>query len=394
MILLFSRNIYKFLLPLFINNLQSLNTVKILHISGAKSWGGNEQQLIITIPEIKKHNFDSYIFGVPNSPLHNVCIKKGFHFICCKSNKLNKPINYKFLKETIIELKPDLLHLHTSDSVTLFVVSDLLYKLRIPTVFSKKGVSRNVSFLSKLKYNYKNIDKVLCVSETVKTHFNDILKVKNQSKLCVVYDGVSDKSHLKENVINLRKEHNLDGSVRIIGNIANHTKAKDLKTLIETVNVLINIKKMSNLHVFQIGSFSKLTNELKDLVEEYQLRNYFTFLGFIENASSVLPQFDVFLMTSEREGGPTSVLEAFQNKVAVVSTKVGVVSDMVINGVNGFSAEISNFEELANDVVLILNDDSLKNNIIKEANQLYLDNFTVEKLGSYTSKIYNTVLKK
>lgn len=368
--------------------------MKILHISGARSWGGNEQQLIITIPEIKKYNFDSYVFGVENSPLHNVCIEKEIDFICCKSNKLNKTINYKFLKETIAHLKPDLLHLHTSDSVTLFVVSDLLYNLKIPTVFSKKGVSRNVSFLSKFKYNYKNIDKILCVSETVKNHFKTILKIRNHSKLCVIYDGVAEILEPNKGVIDLKKEYAIDATSKIIGNIANHSKAKDLKTLIRTVNQLVNINKLRDIHVFQIGSFSKLTNELKKLVKEYHLEKYITFLGFTENASLFLPQFDIFVMTSEREGGPTSVLEAFQNKIAVVSTKVGVINDVINNGINGFSTEVSNFKELAKDIEIILRNDSLKIKFIKESYQLYLDNFTAEKLGSNTSKIYNTVLRK
>ncbi len=43
--------------------------MNILHISGATSWGGNEQQLVDTIFGLDKLNVYSYIFFYTNSHL-------------------------------------------------------------------------------------------------------------------------------------------------------------------------------------------------------------------------------------------------------------------------------------------------------------------------------------
>ena len=48
-------------------------TMKILHVSGARGWGGNEQQLIDFIPELEKLGSEHVVFGVSGSILHNRC---------------------------------------------------------------------------------------------------------------------------------------------------------------------------------------------------------------------------------------------------------------------------------------------------------------------------------
>lgn len=367
--------------------------MKILHVTGARGWGGNEQQLVDVIPELNKKDVESIIFGVENSVIHKYAIKHGFTFITCKEEKLNKFKNYKYLKTVVKNVQPDLIHLHTSDSVTVYTVSDLLFRLKTPTVFSKKGISRKMSLLSKYKYNYKNIDKILCVSQVVKEHFEDVIAAKNHDKLCVVYDGVKVVNETTD-FEDIRKTYSIDQNIQIIGNIANHNGAKNLPTLVKTLHVLVNEKQIKNIHLLQVGTFTGATPELKEMVAEYQLEEYITFTDFKENASSLLPQFDVFVMTSVREGGPTSVLEALYKKVPVVSTRVGVVSEAIEDGKNGFIAEVGDYNELANKIEILLNDEALKESFKEISYQKFLDNFTTEKLGVNTFKVYQEVLSK
>jgi glycosyltransferase involved in cell wall biosynthesis len=366
--------------------------MKILHISGARSWGGNEQQLVDVIEELNKYEVENIIYGVRDFDLHQYSISNNISFIPCKDKKLNKFKNYKYLKEITKSLKPDIIHLHTSDSVTVFTIADLIFKLKIPAVFSKKGISRKMSLLSKYKYNYKNINKILCVSQIVKDHFEGVIASKNHDKLCVVYDGVKVVDDFSSTTESIKKTYQIKNNAQIIGNVANHNGAKDLTTFINTLNVLVNDKQIKNIHFLQVGAFTRGTPELKELISKYKLEDYITLTGFVENASSLLSQLDVFLMTSIREGGPTSVLEALYNKVPVVSTRVGVVNEAIKNGVNGFISEIEDYNDLADKIEILLNDESLKKSFTEISYQKFLNNFTSEKLGRNTYKVYQEVL--
>src|SRR5690606_38788110 len=175
-------------------------------------------------------------------------------FIECKDVKLNKFVNYIYLKQVVKKYNPNILHLHTSDSVTGFTISDILFNLKIPTVCSKKGMGKSMSFLSIYKYNYKNINKILCVSQAVKVAMeSEVLKTKNKHKLDVIYEGINVKR-----ITNI-KEQNLHSLVKglknkvVLGNIANHVNAKDLPTLINMMDFLVNYLKIMNVHLVQIG---------------------------------------------------------------------------------------------------------------------------------------------
>lgn len=348
--------------------------MKILHISGAKGWGGNEQQMIDLIPELSKLGVENIVFGVGNSVLQKECEKNEIKFVATKNSKLNNFVNYRYLKTLVQEIEPNLIHLHTSDSLTVFTISDLLFRLKIKAVFSKKGMGSSSSILSKYKYNYKNIATILCVSKNVEKDFSKILLDKNKSKVVVIHDCVSLDIVNSNNNLSFRDQFSIGINDLIVGNIANHTKAKDLETFINTADFLINKLGQKNTRFVQVGEFSDLTNGLLLKVKEKKLEEYLFFTGKIKNAHTFNKQFDVFLMTSQREGGPTSVLEAMLIGVPVVATRVGVLPEIIVDGENGFMSAIKDYKNLAAKLVLLISSQLLRSkftaiNKVKIANE-------------------------
>ena len=365
--------------------------MKILHISGARSWGGNEQQLINLIPELENLGAKNLVFGVDGTRLVNECKRIGAEFISAKKNKLNKFANYKYLKELISVHKPDIVHMHTSDSLTVFTVSDLLFSLKTKAIFAKKGMGASGSFLSKFKYNYKNINTIFCVSNRVKTDFSKILNEKNKHKVIVIHDCVDLNIIEEKAIFDIRKKFEI-ADKKIIGNIANHTAAKDLPTLIDVVFQLVNDYKRDDFVLIQIGEFSKLTPEFQQLISGKNLQKHFIFADKVDRAYSLNPQFDLFVMTSQREGGPSSVLESMLYGTTVVSTNVGVIPDVIIDGKNGFVSDVKDVKALAKTINYILDNPGIKNQIGENASLSIRDYFSAKKIAKQTFDAYQNIL--
>lgn len=366
--------------------------MRILHISGSKGWGGNEQQIVDLIPELNNLGIENIVLGIRNSLLQKECKIKSINFVEVANDKLNKLANYKCLKELTSIIKPDLIHLHTSDSLTFFTISDLLFKLKTKTIFSKKGMGVSGSFLSKLKYNYSGVNSIFCVSKSVENDFSKVLYEKNRFKTTVIHDCVSLEILNYKEEINLRDKFGIDKNHYIVGNIANHTRAKDLYTFINVVDYIVNTLGRKDIVFFQIGEFSKYTADLLEYAKRKQLSNYIIFTDKIKNAFSLDLQFDLFLMTSQREGGPTSLLEAMLIGVPIVSTNVGVVPDVIENGVNGFVSSIGNYEDLAIKVNLLLLDKNLQTKFIQESKKR-IEEFVASKIASQTFLEYRKILE-
>jgi hypothetical protein len=62
---------------------------------------------------------------------------------------------------------------------------------------------------------------------------------------------------------------------------------------------------------------------------------------------------DVYLLTSRVEGGPCTVFEAMACETAVVATRVGAVPELIVDGVNGYSANADDREALVSAIVAL-----------------------------------------
>jgi glycosyltransferase involved in cell wall biosynthesis len=82
-------------------------------------------------------------------------------------------------------------------------------------------------------------------------------------------------------------------------------------------------------------------------------------IGFLDpgtRAADLLPAFDVFVLASRREGIPTAVLEAMACRVAVVTTDVGAVREVVEDGITGLVVQPRDPRALAEAIDGLLRD--------------------------------------
>ena len=64
------------------------------------------------------------------------------------------------------------------------------------------------------------------------------------------------------------------------------------------------------------------------------LRNL-SFAGFVDNVGDYLAALDIFILPSNREGIGSILLDAMEQRLPVIATRVGGVPDIVHDGVNG-----------------------------------------------------------
>ena len=115
---------------------------------------------------------------------------------------------------------------------------------------------------------------------------------------------------------------------------------------------------------------------------------------FQKNAFSFLPQFDTFVVTSEREGGPSSLVEALYYKAPIVSTRVGVVDEVIQDGVNGFSVPIKSPGLMAEKILKIKDAPELKTQFTERSYEIFLQKFTAERYGEATFAVYKDMMQK
>ena len=99
---------------------------------------------------------------------------------------------------------------------------------------------------------------------------------------------------------------------------------------------------------------------------------------------------DLYLVTSRAEGGPKAILESMASGVPLISTKVGMASDIIFDGVNGSLCDIADISNLYQKAINIIEDNDFRNQIINNGLSTAMD-YSWEKIAQlYYEKLYKS----
>ncbi|PTX42363.1 glycosyltransferase involved in cell wall biosynthesis [Christiangramia gaetbulicola] len=365
--------------------------IKILHLSAVKNWGGGENHIENLCSELNEIDpeIENTILCVRNSAFHKKIKNSRFQV---ESAPLTIKMDLRYAGKILSlskKQKIDLIHIHDSTALTLAIMATKLGKLP-PYVLSKK-----TSFPIKdrgrtlYKYNHENIKRIFCVSKETQRITSE--KIEDPSKLTTIYHGTSlDKKN--KHSLDLREEFKIPGSKVLVGTIANHIRAKNLNTWIEMIDYLVNRKKINDFHFVLIGSHTNRTPAYKDKLKKLGLLKQVSITGFIENASALIPQFDISILTSQSEGVPQFIFESFYYKVPVVSTNVGGIPEIIEYDINGMLTNPHEPQSLADKLIALSQDKVLRNKFAERSYKKLIENFTTRKMAEQTLAEYKKVL--
>lgn len=131
------------------------------------------------------------------------------------------------------------------------------------------------------------------------------------------------------------------------------------------------------------------------LAEEKQLPVRIHSSEASRNKFQYLSNADVFVFPPrEPEGHPWSIVEAMAAGLPVISTDQGAIVESVIDGVNGYVVEPKHPDQIANKLRLLIDNKNLREKMAQAARNLYLQNFTEEKMVDRFSDVFNQTIDR
>jgi glycosyltransferase involved in cell wall biosynthesis len=133
---------------------------------------------------------------------------------------------------------------------------------------------------------------------------------------------------------------------------------------------------------------------LEALVEKMGLQKSVVFTGYVsdEEFPKAYAAADVLALNSPVETQSLIVLEAFATGVPVVGANAGAIPDAVVPGVNGFLFETDDSEAMAQHLIRILTETSLREKLISGAMDTAREH-SIERTSEKLLAVYRSVLK-
>ena len=276
------------------------------------------------------------------------------------------------------KINPDIVHVQT----IYLSLSGLLIKkfLRKSYVVYGRGSDVYLPWRFKniiSKPILKNANGVIVLTEDMK---REIQKICNRD-VFVIPNGIDLGRFENLSREELCSKLKINGE-KIIVFVGTLRPVKGVRYIIEAMKIITN--KNKNNRLFIVGD-GEDRGYLENLVKKLDLQECVNFVGKVPNEK--VPEYmaasDVFVLPSLSESFGIVNLEAMASGLPIVATNVRGLPEIIEDGENGFLVEPKNANEIAEKVLLLLEDDELRERISrnnKEKVKEYSWKSAVEKL--------------
>ena len=291
----------------------------------------------------------------------------------------------------IRKFKPDVIHTHTAKAGVLGRVAGLIAApsaKRLHTFhghllhgYFSKSKTQLVVFVE--KFLAVITFRLIAIGNSVKKDLIDA-KIGTDSKYEVIFPGLQPlKTNAKEDA---KKSLGLESDKTYLVFVGRLTQIKRPDRLLEIARYLKANQPNSQILIAGAG-------ELLETIESVSASEGLpmTFLGWRSDIDLILSAADIAILCSDNEGIPLSLIQASQAGLPIVSTDVGSVSDIVIDGVTGFLTEVSS-EGLIQGITRLLEEPILRHIFGKAGEQMARDYFSSRSMVEHHQRLYSQSL--
>ncbi|MDY0315796.1 MAG: glycosyltransferase, partial [Bacteroidales bacterium] len=364
--------------------------------------------------------YDTLLVGGMNSKdeaCSDYIIKKlGIHAITIpemtREIGYNDLIAYKKIENIVKRYKPDIVHTHASKAG--YLGRKAAIKLKVPVIvhtfhghiFHSYFNKYTTSIFKKLEQNLANkTDVIIAISPLQKEELSKVHKIANEEKFRVIplgFDLNRFQENLKEKRQAFRLKYDLKDDEIVISSIGRLVAVKNHPLFIKAFAKAKN-KTTKKVKAMIVGD-GFLRNGLVELawslglkvsVPEKSVTNPdIIFTSWIGEADMVFAGSEIAALSSFNEGTPVSLIEAQASNTPIISTNVGGVKDIVIEGKTGLLCENDNVDDYSEKLLTLIENTKLREDMSQNGWDFVKNKFHYTRLVNDVKSLYDELLGK
>ena len=331
---------------------------------------------------------------------------------------------YRRIKQIIKEFKPDIVHTHAAKAgaVGRLAASDLGVKAVVHTfhghVFhSYFGPVRTSVFKSVERHLAKKTSRIIAISEKQKTELVDEHHICSEAKVAVIPLGFDLSRFMEDQAAKralFRRVYGVADDELAIGIVGRLVPVKNHALFIKAIkHVRENSGKKVRAFVVGDGEdrarIEQITRELGLSISAAPAFNGHgfgygvndqpvtapadvTFTSWVKEIDIVHAGVDLVALTSFNEGTPVSLIEAQAADKAVVSTRVGGIENVVLEGRTGLLSPNNDVLHFGENLLRMVEDDGLRDSMARSGRAHVRDRYHFTRLVNETADLYRSLL--
>lgn len=281
-------------------------------------------------------------------------------------------------------LQFDLIHAHATWSGG-YVGARLKEHFEVPLVVTAHGYDiyslpfKDSTWKEKIEYVLNSADVIITVS---RKNLECIERLNVHTPVHIIPNGFRSDLFYPLDIMECRKELGLPLDKKILLTVGNLERVKGQRYLIEAIGAIARKRKDILCVIIGMGG------EKKALVKQIRsagLNEYIQLAGAKkhEDIPVWINACDLFVLPSLNEGNPTVMFEALGCGKPFVGTRVGGIPDVIVTDRYGLLTEPGNSSDLEEKILLALDGEWDRENILKYADQFKWESISIDILNVY-----------
>mgnify|MGYP000906704982 FL=1 len=290
--------------------------------------------------------------------------------------------------------KIDVLHVHYAipHAYAAYMAKKMLHEegIDVPIVTTLHGtditlVGSHPFYKTAVTFSINKSDAVTSVSQNLKEVTQRLFHTKKEIK---VIPNFIDIDKYKTNYKDCDRDLLALPTERVITHVSNF---RPVKRIADVIEIFYRIQKELPAKLMMVGEGPE-RKEAEQLCETYKIEDKVVFLGNSSEVDKILCFSDLFLLPSQTESFGLAALEAMASGVPIISSNSGGIPEVNIEGVSGFLSPVGAIDEMAQNAIKILKDDTTLNTFKKGA-QATSTKFDIHKIVPFYEAIYEEALQ-
>lgn len=301
------------------------------------------------------------------------------------------PRVYPRLHRVIKSFSPSIIHTHLS-LLLYSLPSTLFYRppAMIHTVHSPADKEAGVSMRWIHRVAFRRGVVPVAVSEVV---------LKSLQKMYGIVDGRLIPNGIAverfradhDGRRNWRRLHGFSAEDVLFVCVARFCQVKNHQLLVRAFGEAA--KQSDRIHLVLLGE-GPLEEMVRKQAAELCPKGRVHFLGVLPDVARVLNASDVFVLVSQSEGNPLSLLEAMASRLPIVATSVGGIPELVQNGREGILVQSEDCAGLTDVILRVSLDKDLRNSLGRAAGMKATSAFDISLQAQQYIDLYNMLLAR
>lgn len=289
--------------------------------------------------------------------------------------------------------KLDLIHVHYAipHAISGYLAKEMVrddHDLKIITTLHGTDITlvgRDPSFLEVTRFGIEKSDRVTAVSNYLKEITCETFGIKKP--INVIYNFIEEQPDQTIKCDELRSKIAPNGE-KIISHLSNF---RPVKRVVDVIEVAYRLLKHIPVKVMLIGDGPE-RSLAEARARELNIWDHISFLGKQENVYLLLSISDLFLMPSRLESFGLAALEAMSCGVPCITSNSGGLTELVSEGVSGFTTDVGDVDKMAEIALKVLQNDHYWDALSKKSRKYAFEHFNVSKIIPQYIELYENAL--